>query len=143
MLVVRGDDGLDEMTTTTTSTVWQVHDGAVPRNLGRPRPHRHPQATSPEALRGGDAEANAKVIRDLVAGKTGPVRDAVVLNAAGAIAAYRGFSADLDADLRAAMTTAAQALDSGAAATLLTRWSAWRPKSSRKTGATPVRWPTC
>jgi anthranilate phosphoribosyltransferase len=85
-----------------------------------------PVAT-PDALRGGDAEENAKVIRELVAGKTGPIRDAVVLNAAGAIAAYRGFSADLDADLRAAMTSAAQALDTGAAATLLTRWSAWRP----------------
>ncbi len=127
VLVVRGDDGLDELTTTATSAVWQVYDGAVhltsvdPARLGIP-------AAPPDALRGGDAEENAKVIRDLVAGKTGPIRDAVVLNAAGAIAAYRGFSTDLDTDLRAAMATAAEALDSGAAATLLTRWSAWRPK---------------
>lgn len=126
VLVVRGDDGLDELTTTTTSTVWQVRDGAVtptsvdPTRLGIP-------LAMPDALRGGDAAENAKVIRELVAGKTGAVRDAVVLNAAGAIAAYRGFSADLDADLRAAITTAAGALDSGAAATLLERWSAWRP----------------
>lgn len=128
VLVVRGDDGLDELTTTTTSTVWQVRDGAVhptavdPARLGIP-------VASADALRGGDAEENAKVIRDLVAGKTGPVRDAVVLNTAGAIAAYRGFSDDLHADLSAGLTSAAEALDSGAAATLLDRWSAWRPRS--------------
>ena len=126
VLVVRGDDGLDELTTTTTSTVWQVHDGTVRETSVDPARIGIPTAP-PDALRGGDAEANAKVVRDLVAGQTGPVRDAVVLNAAGAIAAYRGFSTDLDADLRAATTTATQALDSGAAATLLTRWSAWRP----------------
>lgn len=126
VLVVRGDDGLDELTTTTTSTVWQVRDGAVHPTSVDPARLDIPVAT-PDALRGGDAEENAKVIRELVAGKTGPIRDAVVLNAAGAIAAYRGFSADLDADLRGAMTSAAQALDTGAAATLLTRWSAWRP----------------
>ncbi|HJP79687.1 MAG TPA: anthranilate phosphoribosyltransferase [Pseudonocardiaceae bacterium] len=126
VLVVRGDDGLDELTTTTTSTVWQVRDGAVHPTSVDPARLGIPQVT-PEALRGGDAAANAKVIRELVAGETGAVRDAVVLNAAGAIAAYRGFSADLDEDLRAAITTAAEALDSGAAATLLDRWSAWRP----------------
>ncbi|HEX3782970.1 MAG TPA: anthranilate phosphoribosyltransferase [Pseudonocardiaceae bacterium] len=128
VLVVRGNDGLDELTTTTTSTVWVVRNGRVapgsvdPARLGVP-------AGTPEQLRGGDAEENAHVVRDLVAGKTGPVRDAVLLNAAGAIAAYRGFSADLDTDLRAGLVTAAEALDSGAAATLLDRWSAWRPSA--------------
>jgi anthranilate phosphoribosyltransferase len=127
VLVVRGDDGLDELTTTTTSTVWQVRAGAVRPTSVDPTRLGIPTATA-EALRGGDAEANAEVIRELVAGKAGPIRDAVVLNAAGAIAAYRGFSDDLDADLRAAMRTAAESLDSGAAATLLDRWSAWRPQ---------------
>lgn len=127
VLVARGDDGLDELTTTTTSTVWQVHNGAVHPTSIDPARLDIPQAT-PEALRGGDAEENAKVIRELVAGRTGPVRDAVVLNAAGAIAAYRGFSADLHADLRTAMSSATKALDTGAAAALLTRWSAWRPQ---------------
>ena len=126
VLVVRGDDGLDELTTTTTSTVWQVRDGAVHPTSVDPTRLGIPPATA-QALRGGDAEENAKVVRELVAGKTGPIRDAVVLNAAGAIAAYRGFSADLDDDLRAAMLTATKSLDSGAAATLLDRWSAWRP----------------
>ena len=129
VLVVRGDDGLDELTTTTTSTVWQVHDGAVHPTSVDPARLGIPTATA-EALRGGDAAENAKVVRELVAGKTGPIRDAVVLNAAGAIAAYLGFSADLDADLRAALIPAAESLDSGAAATLLDRWSAWRPTGS-------------
>jgi anthranilate phosphoribosyltransferase len=78
-------------------------------------------------LRGGDAEVNAGVFRELVAGKTGPVRDAVLVNAAGAIAAYRGFSNDLHADLHAGLSTGAEALDSGAAAGLMDRWSTRRP----------------
>jgi anthranilate phosphoribosyltransferase len=122
-LVVRGDDGLDELTTTTTSTVWLADGGSVriehvdPTGLGiRP--------AGPEDLRGGDAEVNAQVVRDLVGGKPGPVRDAVLLNAAGAIAAFRGFSTDLTADLRAGLDAAASAIDSGAAGTLLERWAA-------------------
>ncbi|HEX9335473.1 MAG TPA: anthranilate phosphoribosyltransferase [Pseudonocardiaceae bacterium] len=120
-VVVRGDDGLDELTTTTTSTVWLADGGVVrveqvdPARLGiRP-------ATKAD-LKGGDAEANAQVVRDLVGGKPGPVRDAVLLNAAGAVAAYRGLSADLHEDLRTGMTTVAAAIDSGAAARLLARW---------------------
>ncbi len=122
-LVVRGDDGLDELTTTTTSTVWVADGGAVrveqvdPAALGiRP--------ASAGDLRGGDAAANARVVRDLVAGKRGPVRDAVLLNAAGAVAAFHGLSGDLTADLRAALDTVGTAVDSGAAAALLDRWRA-------------------
>lgn len=123
-LVVRGDDGLDELTTTTTSSVWLAQDGVVrtatvdPAELGIGR-------ARPADLRGGSAQANAEVIRELVSGKPGPVRDAVLLNAAGALAAYRGFSADLHADLRAGLGTAAEAIDSGAAADLLERWIAF------------------
>jgi anthranilate phosphoribosyltransferase len=121
VLVVRGDDGLDELTTTTTSTVWLADNGSVrtgtvdPSTLGI-------RLASPAELRGGDAAANAAVVRDLVAGKPGPVRDAVLLNGAGALAAYRGFSDDLDTDLRAGIDTVGKALDSGAAAALLDRW---------------------
>ncbi|WP_309112932.1 anthranilate phosphoribosyltransferase [Saccharothrix sp.] len=122
-LVVRGDDGLDEITTTTTTTVWVVSDGAVredridPSVLGI-------EAATPEDLKGGDAVVNAEVVRELVGGKPGPVRDAVLLNAAGAVAAHSGFSGDLHADLRAGMVRAASAVDSGAAAELLRRWAA-------------------
>jgi anthranilate phosphoribosyltransferase len=122
-LVVRGDDGLDEITTTTTTAVWVADGGAVrtdvidPSRLGvRP--------ALPEDLRGGDAATNAEVVRDLLAGKPGAVRDAVLINAAGAIAAHRGLSGDLHADLAAALGAAGDAIDSGAAADLLRRWAA-------------------
>ncbi|MER6875125.1 anthranilate phosphoribosyltransferase, partial [Amycolatopsis sp. NPDC000673] len=67
----------------------------------------------------------AEVVRELVSGKTGPVRDAVVLNAAAALAAFKGFSDSLEDDLAAGLDRARQAIDSGAAATLLDRWIAF------------------
>ncbi len=123
VLVVRGDDGLDELTTTADSAVWVVGDGAVrteqldARTLGLPRV---PLA----ALRGGDAVQNAEVVRRLVAGETGPVRDAVLLNAAGALAAHAGVGVSLVDALAEQLPRAARALDSGAAADLLARWVA-------------------
>lgn len=120
-LVVRGDDGLDEITTTTTTSVWVVDNGEVRETSVDPAALDIPQATA-EQLRGGDAEVNAEVVRQLVAGKSGPVRDAVVINAAGALAAHTGFSGSLTDDLRAGVARATAALDSGAAADLLTRW---------------------
>ncbi|SFQ36880.1 anthranilate phosphoribosyltransferase [Amycolatopsis arida] len=122
VLVVRGDDGLDELTTTTTSSVWVVDGGAVREETVDPAALGIPAATG-EDLRGGDAEANAEVVRQLLAGKPGPVRDAVLLNAAGALAAHAGFSGSLADDLAAGMARAAAAVDSGAAADLLTRWA--------------------
>jgi anthranilate phosphoribosyltransferase len=122
-LVVRGDDGLDEITTTSTTSVWVVSEGQVHREsldvaeLGVAR-------ASAADLRGGDAVFNAEVARRLLAGETGPVRDAVLANAAGAVAAYSGLSADLLADLRTAWERVARAIDSGAAAGLLQRWVA-------------------
>lgn len=121
-LVVRGDDGMDEITTTAGSTVWVVHDGVVredridPQEFGIAR-------SRPEDLQGGDATVNAKAVRDLLAGATGPVRDAVLLNAAGAAAAYDGPGADLSDQLSAGLERAANAIDSGAAADLLDRWA--------------------
>ena len=66
---------------------------------------------------------NAAVCRALFGGSTGPVRDAVLLNAAAAVAAHTGFSGDSVADVRAAGGRVAEALDSGAAEALLTRWA--------------------
>ncbi|WP_018685717.1 anthranilate phosphoribosyltransferase [Actinokineospora enzanensis] len=122
VLVVRGNDNLDEITTTTTTAVWVVSGGTVredtidPSRLGI-APAR------PEDLRGGDAAFNAQVVRDLLGGKAGAVRDAVILNAAGAIAAHRGPTEDVHADLAAGLDRAAQAIDSGTAADLLARWA--------------------
>jgi anthranilate phosphoribosyltransferase len=121
VLVVRGDDGLDEITTTTTSTAWVASGGAVrvdkidPARLGIP-------AARPADLAGGDAARNGEVLRALLSGAPGPVRDTVLLNAAGAIAAFRGLTDDLHADLAAGLDTAAEAVDSGRGAALLDRW---------------------
>jgi anthranilate phosphoribosyltransferase len=123
-LVFRGDDGLDELTTTTTSSVWAVSGGSVvestldPSALGiAPVP--------PAALRGGDRAHNAAVVRDVLAGGGGPVRDAVLLNAAAGIAAYDGLGAGgLEAAISAGLRIAAESIDSGAAADLLERWIA-------------------
>jgi anthranilate phosphoribosyltransferase len=121
--VFRGDDGLDELTTTTTSRVWVIGQGAVtehtvdPADLGL-------TSSSREALRGGDVEFNATVVRQLLDGAAGPVRDAVLLNAASGIAAYDGGGGDVLDRLRTAFDRAAAAVDSGAAKQKLTDWVA-------------------
>ncbi|MFI9006343.1 anthranilate phosphoribosyltransferase [Actinosynnema sp. NPDC053489] len=122
-LVVRGDDGMDEITTTTTTSVWVADGGEVRADRIDPSALGVAPALADD-LRGGDAAVNAEVVRELVAGKPGPVRDAVLLNAAGAMAAHAGLSGDLHADLASAMGRAAEAVDSGAAAELLRRWAA-------------------
>ncbi|NKQ56527.1 anthranilate phosphoribosyltransferase [Amycolatopsis sp. K13G38] len=124
VLVVRGDDGLDEITTTTTSTVWAVSGGEVRQEKLDPADFGIARATA-EDLRGGDASVNAGVVRELVAGKPGPVRDAVLINAAGALAAYTGLTGSLRDDLSSALVRAAEAIDTGAAADLLARWAAF------------------
>jgi len=121
-LVVRGDDGLDEITTTTTSSAWVVTDGTVREETIEPDDLGIARATAAE-LRGGTAADNATVAGELLAGKPGPVRDAVLLNAGGAIAAHTGFGDDLTTDLRSGISRAAAAIDSGAAARLLAAWS--------------------
>ncbi|MFY7066450.1 anthranilate phosphoribosyltransferase [Nocardiopsis changdeensis] len=120
-LVFRGDDGLDELTTTTTSTVWVVRDGAArretldPADLGIPR-------SAPDALRGGDVEFNARAVRDLLAGRPGPVRDAVLLNAGAALAAVDGVEGPLVDAVRAGYERAEAAIDGGAAERTLATW---------------------
>jgi anthranilate phosphoribosyltransferase len=119
--VFRGDDGLDELTTTTTSHAWQVHDGAVtpatvdPASLGI-TPAR------PDDLRGGDVQHNAAVVRRILDGEVGPVRDAVLLNAAAALAVYDQPGARVEEALPAAYARAVESVDAGAAAGVLTRW---------------------
>ncbi len=124
--VFRGDDGLDELTTTTTSRVWLVHGGEVAETTVDPRAHGLAPATL-EDLRGGDAAHNADVVRRLLDGETGPVRDAVVLNAGAALAVHEQPTADAaraDEVLAAGIVRAADAVDSGAARDALDRWVA-------------------
>ncbi|MEV0437511.1 anthranilate phosphoribosyltransferase [Streptomyces spectabilis] len=122
-LVFRGDDGLDELTTTATSRVWVVRDGGVreeafdPRDVGI-------DVVPVEALRGADASYNAEVARRLLDGETGPVRDAVLLNAAAALVALEPGEGPLVEQISAGMAKAADAIDSGAAKAALARWVA-------------------
>ncbi|MFF4337973.1 MULTISPECIES: anthranilate phosphoribosyltransferase [Streptomyces] len=122
-LVFRGDDGLDELTTTATSRVWIVRDGGVreeafdPRDVGL-------GLVPVEALRGADASYNADVARRLLDGETGPVRDAVLLNSAAALVALDPGAGTLDEQLAGGIERAAASIDSGAAKRALERWVA-------------------
>ena len=113
--VFRGDDGLDELTTTTTSSVWVVHDGQVHEDRVDPASLGLAPATT-EDLRGGDAAHNAEVVRRLLAGDRGPVRDA--------LAVHDEPGAPVQESLERGMAKAAGAIDSGAAGALLERWVA-------------------
>jgi anthranilate phosphoribosyltransferase len=120
-LVFRGDDGLDELTTTGPSSVWVVSAGSVvpedfdPAALGVPR-------ADLAQLRGGDAAYNADVARRVLGGERGPVRDAVLLNAAAALAAHAGGDGRLVDRLRIGWERAEAALDAGAGEQALARW---------------------
>jgi anthranilate phosphoribosyltransferase len=122
-LVFRGDDGLDELTTATTSRVWVVADGAVVEDVVDPRVFSIAPAPA-DALRGGDAAFNASVARRFLDGEAGPVRDAVLLNAAAALAAMSPGGGSLTERLASGLAAAAAAVDSGAAAAALERWVA-------------------
>ena len=114
-LVVWGHDGLDELTTTTTSSVVEV-DGDSIRSYTLD-PAAHGLSVVPgAALRGGDAATNAGVTRAVLAGEPGPHRDIVVLNAAAALVAGAAAS-----DLAEGLSVAAAAIDDGRAAAALDR----------------------
>ncbi|MGX9900819.1 anthranilate phosphoribosyltransferase [Arthrobacter sp. SA17] len=123
-LVFRGDDGLDELSTTGPSTVWEIRNGQVEQETFDPRELGIRPATM-EELRGGDAQANAAVVRQVLSGSKGPARDAVLLNAAAGLVAF-----DVTAEgpllqrMAAALVKAENAVDSGAAAAVLDRWVA-------------------
>jgi anthranilate phosphoribosyltransferase len=123
VLVVHGDDGLDELTTTTTSTIWRVQAGTVDTLKFDPAGFGFARADIGDLL-GGDATANAAEARSVLAGDKGPVRDAVVLNAAGAIVAHAGLSSRAEwlPAWEDGLGRAADAIDSGAAEHLLARW---------------------
>ncbi|WP_158084746.1 anthranilate phosphoribosyltransferase [Mycobacterium shinjukuense] len=123
VLVVHGDDGLDELTTTTTSTIWRVQAGSVDKLTLDPAGFGFARAGLDE-LRGGDAHTNAAQVRAVLAGASGPVRDAVVLNAAGALVAHAGLSSRAEwlPAWEDGLRRAGAAIDSGAAEQLLARW---------------------
>lgn len=128
-LVFRGDDGLDELTTTGHSHIWEVSRGLVtehdldPRDLGIAR-------SAMSDLVGGDPRHNASIVRSVLSGDEGPVRDIVLLNAAAGLVAYR--LAEDPAQMQVGIVerfatqleVAREAIDSGRAAAKLDEWVA-------------------
>ncbi len=126
--VFRGDDGLDELTISTTSRLWWITDGVVVEHVvdpGRFGMARHPV----ESLRGGSPADNAQVVLDVLGGQPGPVRDAVLLNAGVALALTDAAVTEatsgpqIDAALEAGVARAAASIDSGAALARLHEWA--------------------
>ena len=120
--VFRGDDGLDEITLATTTTVLTIGSGEITSD--RIDAKDFGLANAPiSALVGGDASENARITRAIFAGERGAPRDAVLLNAAAAIAAFDGeVGRSIHERLSASILKATAAVDSGAAANLLSRW---------------------
>ena len=130
-LVSRGNDGLDELTTTTNSQIWEVSPDLVtkweldPTKFGLKR-------VNLEQLLGGDAAHNAQITRDLFAGDTsgnlGAVRDIVILNAAGGVVAYQAaknrqlVGSELAPRFESAIELVTVALESGKARSKLEQW---------------------
>jgi anthranilate phosphoribosyltransferase len=114
-LVFYGEDGLDELTTTGNSRVFELNDGQVreyeldPRDLGLNR-------SRPGDLLGGTPPENASLLRAVLDGEGGPRRDVVLLNAAAAVLA-----AGRADDWPQAITVARESLDSGRARQVLDR----------------------
>jgi anthranilate phosphoribosyltransferase len=109
VLVFRGDDGLDELTITTTSTVRELVHGRIhsytvdPMDLGIGR-------ADPSTLIGGDAATNARCVESVLAGDKGPHRDIALLNAAAALVV-----AGVAPDLASGLEIGADSIDGGRA----------------------------
>ena len=128
-LVYRGDDGIDKLTTTGHSHIWEVSRGFVTEHDLNPLDLGIPKADI-QSLLGADSEHNAAVARSVLAGESGPVRDIVLLNAAAGLVSFDlaknpGFIRVPIVDrLRTAYAVAGEAVDSGAAAAKLDQWVA-------------------
>ncbi|MDQ3616139.1 MAG: anthranilate phosphoribosyltransferase [Actinomycetota bacterium] len=121
--VFRGDDGLDELTTTTTSRVWLVSEGTVTEHTLDPGDFGIAPGTA-EGLRGQDADYNAEVVRRLVDGEAGQVRDAVLLNAGAALAVHANEPGSIHERVTSGLARARDSIDSGGARATLDRWVA-------------------
>ena len=122
--VFRGDDGLDEITLTTTTSVLSIGKGEIKSDRIDAKDFGMQNAPI-EAIVGGDASENAAISRAIFAGERGAPRDAVLLNAAAAIAAFEGdMESDVKERLSLGLERAIAAVDSGSALTLLDKWAA-------------------
>ncbi|GAA3744586.1 anthranilate phosphoribosyltransferase [Leifsonia bigeumensis] len=128
-LVFRGDDGLDELTTTGHSHIWEVSRGAVTEHDLDPGELGIARAELSDLL-GGDPEHNAAIARRVLAGEGGPVRDIVLLNAAAGLVSYdlarnpAEVQVPIVERFRAKLAVAGEAIDSGAAGRKLDEWVA-------------------
>lgn len=122
--VFRGDDGLDEITLATTTSVLSIGKAEIKSDRIDAKDFGMQNAPI-EAIVGGDASENARISRAIFAGERGAPRDAVLLNAAAAIAAFEG---DMESDVKERLTLglerAVRAVDTGAALALLDKWAA-------------------
>jgi len=120
--IFRGDDGLDEITLATTTSVLTIGNGEI--SSDRIDAKDFSLANAPiSALVGGDAQENARITRAIFAGERGAPRDAVLLNAAAAIAAFDGeFELSLHERLSKSLEKATESIDSGKANSLLDKW---------------------
>jgi anthranilate phosphoribosyltransferase len=108
-LVVHGMDGLDEISTTGPTRVFEIKEGAVREFTWTPGEFGVPPARLDDLL-GGDAERCAALMRAVLSGEPGPLRDIVLVNAAAAI-----YVAADSPDMGLALERATESLDSGAA----------------------------
>ena len=121
--VFRGDDGLDEITLAATTSLLTIGNGEISSDLLDPLDFDIERAPI-SALVGGDATENARITMAIFSGEKGAPRDAVVLNAAAAIAAYDArFELNLHQRMALGISRAVDAIDSGAAKRLVTQWA--------------------
>ena len=121
--VFRGDDGLDEVSLSTTTQVIQISDGELTQSVFNPAELGIPSAPI-TALAGGDATYNAEMTMKIFSGAKGPMRDAVALNAAFAIAAFKAdFNLPLQTQIANGFVLANKAIDSGAALSIVKKWA--------------------
>jgi anthranilate phosphoribosyltransferase len=115
-MIVSGEDGMDELSLSAPNTITDL-DGQTIRTFRITAEDAGLPTYPAEAIRGGDAAYNAAALRALLAGATGAYRDAVLLNASGAL-----IVAGVAADWKQGVVQAANIIDSGQANTLLNRW---------------------
>ena len=121
--VFRGDDGIDEITLASTTTISTLSNQNISSGKIDPEDFQIPRSPISD-LEGGDSSHNAGITMQIFEGKFGPHRDAVLLNAAAAIAAYEGRSdLGLNERIETALLRAAEAVDSGAAKKLVQQWA--------------------
>jgi anthranilate phosphoribosyltransferase len=120
--VFRGDDGLDEITLATSTSVLTIGNGEI--SSDRIDAKDFSLANAPiSALVGGDAQENARITKAIFAGERGAPRDAVLLNAAAAIAAFDGeFELSIHERISKSLKKATESIDGGKASSLLEEW---------------------